>query len=301
MTSAAIHASTEDAAIKRENRAKKVKQFVHGLFSRKITLFAAIIVVLIILVAVFAPFVAPYDPTATDFAAYLQGPSAAHLLGTDSYGRDVLSRIIYGTRVSLIIGLFAVMVACVVGTFLGMVSGYVGGWVDSVINRVNEAICSLPQIVLAMALTSVFGVSVPNLAIILGISSMSGYVRMMRGQVLQAKESDYVTAARLQGVPALKIMLRHILPNCVSPIIVMMTQNVGGTILAESGLSFLGMGITSPTASWGSMVSEGKNFLLQDPLLSLAPGLCVALLVVFLNILGDGVRDALDPRLRGEL
>lgn len=274
---------------------------MRALFSRKITVVAAAVIAGFIFMAVFAPIVAPYDPSATDFAAYLQGPSSAHLLGTDAYGRDVLSRIIYGTQVSLIIGLFAVCVACMVGTFLGMVSGYVGGVVDDLICRLNEAINSLPQIVLAMALTAVFGVSIPNLAIILGISSMSGYVRMMRGQVLQVKNSDYVTAARLQGCSALKIMFRHILPNALSPIIVMMTQNVGGTILAEAGLSFLGLGITSPTASWGTMVSEGKDFLLQDPILALVPGLCVALLVVFLNVLGDGVRDALDPRLRGEL
>ena len=293
--------ASTDAGIRRQNRLRSARGFLRALFSRKITVVAAAVIAGFIFMAVFAPIVAPYDPSATDFAAYLQGPSSAHLLGTDAYGRDVLSRIIYGTQVSLIIGLFAVCVACMVGTFLGMVSGYVGGVVDDLICRLNEAINSLPQIVLAMALTAVFGVSIPNLAIILGISSMSGYVRMMRGQVLQVKNSDYVTAARLQGCSALKIMFRHILPNALSPIIVMMTQNVGGTILAEAGLSFLGLGITSPTASWGTMVSEGKDFLLQDPILALVPGLCVALLVVFLNVLGDGVRDALDPRLRGEL
>lgn len=300
-TAAATALGMSDAEIRRANRKRSAMAFVRGLFSRKITIVAAIVVALIILVAIFAPVISPYDPSVTNFAAYLQHPSPEHLLGTDAYGRDVLSRIIYGTRVSLIIGLLAVCIACVVGTFLGMCAGYFGGILDDVISRLNEAINSLPQIVLAMALTAVFGVSIENLAIILGISSMSGYVRMMRGQVLQVKESDYVTAAKLQGNSSLSIMLRHILPNSLSPIIVMMTQNVGGTILAEAGLSFLGLGITSPTASWGTMVSEGKDFLLQNPILAIAPGLAVALLVVFLNILGDGVRDALDPRLRGEL
>lgn len=277
------------------------KKTVKTLFARKVAVVSAVVVGLFIVMAVFAPLVTPYDPNFADFASFLQGPSKAHLLGTDNYGRDVLSRIIYGTRVSLIIGVLAVMIACVVGTFFGMVAGYFGGIVDDVINRITEAIRAIPQIILAMALTAVFGSGIRNLAIILGISSMAGYVRMMRGQVLTIKQSDYIMAGKLQGNKNFRLMFRHILPNSISPIIVMMTQQVGQTILAEAGLSFLGLGISAPTASWGSMVSEGRLFLLQNPVFALTPGVCVAVLVICLNMLGDGVRDALDPRLRGEV
>lgn len=285
----------------KQESGKKIKKFLRALFSRKIVVVSGVVVVLFILTAVFAPWLAPYDPDYADFAAFLQGPSRNHILGTDSYGRDVLSRIIYGTQVSLIIGVLAVMIACAIGTFLGMIAGYFGGLIDDVINRLMEAVRAIPQVVLAMALTAVFGSGIRNLAVILGISSMAGYVRMMRGQVLSIKESDYVMASKLQGSSNFQVMFRHILPNSISPIIVMMTQQVGSTILSEAGLSFLGLGISAPTASWGSMVSDGRLYLLQNPVFALTPGICVAVLVICLNMFGDGVRDALDPRLRGEL
>lgn len=280
---------------------EKWKKTIKTLFSRKIVCFSAVVVGLFIIMAIFAPLLAPFDPNTPDFAAFLQGPSKTHLLGTDNYGRDVVSRIIYGTRVSLIIGVLAVLIACMIGTFLGMVAGFFGGFVDDAISRIMEAIRSIPQIVLAMALTAVFGSGIRNLAIILGVSSMAGYVRMMRGQVLTIKESDYIMAGKLQGNGDFRLMFKHILPNSISPIIVMMTQQVGQTILAEAGLSFLGLGISAPTASWGSMVSEGRLYLLQNPVFALTPGVCVAILVICLNMFGDGVRDALDPRLRGEI
>ena len=277
------------------------KKTVKTLFTRKIAVVSAVVVILFIAMAILAPLIAPYDPNYADFASYLQGPGKNHILGTDNYGRDVFSRIIYGTRVSLIIGVFAVMIACVIGTFFGMVAGYFGGLVDDVITRIMEAVRAIPQIILAMALTAVFGSGIRNLAIILGISSMAGYVRMMRGQVLTIKQSDYIMAGKLQGNKNFRLMFKHILPNSISPIIVMMTQQVGQTILAEAGLSFLGLGISAPTASWGSMVSEGRLYLLQNPVFALIPGVCVAVLVISLNMFGDGVRDALDPRLRGEI
>ncbi|MCI8516560.1 MAG: ABC transporter permease [Hungatella sp.] len=277
------------------------KKTIKTLFARKVAVFSALVVVVFIFLAAFAPLIAPYDPNYADFASFLQGPSSTHLLGTDNYGRDVLSRIIYGTRVSLIIGVLAVMIACVIGTFFGMVAGYFGGIVDDVISRLMEAIRAIPQIILAMALTAVFGSGIRNLAIILGISSMAGYVRMMRGQVLTIKQADYIMAGKLQGNKDFRLMFKHILPNSISPIIVMMTQQVGSTILSEAGLSFLGLGISAPTASWGSMVSEGRLFLMQNPVFALTPGICVAVLVICLNMFGDGVRDALDPRLRGEV
>lgn len=286
---------------KRKYRIKKISKFARALFSRKLVLICTIGVAIFILVAIFAPFIAPYDPNEAFFSDSLVNPSKTYWLGTDMLGRDVLSRMIYGTRVSLIIGLLAVSVACVIGTLLGMMAGYFGGIIDDLITRLAEAVRAIPQIILAMALTAVFGGGIRNLAIILGISNVVAYIRMMRGQVLTIKQSDYVMAGKLQGNSNFRLMIKHILPNSISPIIVLMTQQVGATILAEAGLSFLGLGISAPMASWGSMVSEGRMYLLQNPVYALAPGICVAILVICLNMFGDGLRDALDPRLRGEL
>lgn len=285
----------------KEYKKDKFRKFLKVLFKRKMVLISAIGLVLFICMAVFAPIISPYDPNAQSLMDTLKGPSAQYLLGTDNYGRDILSRIFYGARVSLTVGVAAVLVACAIGTFFGMVAGFFGGWVDDVINRISEAIRAIPQIVLAMSLCAVFGGGILNLSIILGISNIAVYIRMMRGQVLSIKQQDYIMAAKLQGNSSMGIMMKHILPNCISPIIVQMTLQVGQTILSEAGLSFLGLGISAPTASWGSIVSDGRMYLLQNPMFSLAPGVCIALLVVFLNTVGDGVRDALDPRMRGRL
>lgn len=285
----------------KEYKKEKFRKFLKVLFKRKMVLISAIGLALFICMAIFAPIISPYDPNAQSLMDTLQGPSARYLLGTDNYGRDILSRIFYGARVSLVVGVAAVLVACAIGTFFGMVAGFFGGWVDDVINRISEAIRAIPQIVLAMSLCAVFGGGILNLSIILGISNIAVYIRMMRGQVLSIKQQDYIMAAKLQGNSSMGIMMKHILPNCISPIIVQMTLQVGQTILSEAGLSFLGLGISAPTASWGSIVSDGRMYLLQNPMFSLAPGVCIALLVVFLNTVGDGVRDALDPRMRGRL
>lgn len=269
-------------------RAKKRKLFFKTLFSRKIVLVSAIVVLLIILIAIFADFLMPYNPNQISIPERNQGMSAAHWLGTDEYGRDLFSRVIAGSRVSLIVGLLAVIIACVIGTTLGMIAGYFGGVVDDIINRTSEAVRVIPQIVFAIALCAVFGGGILNLAIVLGISNTTVYIRMMRSQVLSIKERDYIMAGKLQG-------------NSISPIIVTMTQQVGNTILSEAGLSFLGLGISKPTATWGALVNGGRSFLLTNPIYSLAPGIAIALLVICLNTLGDGVRDALDPRLRGEV
>ncbi|MCI9326479.1 MAG: ABC transporter permease [Lachnospiraceae bacterium] len=285
----------------KERREEKRRKFIKTLFSRKVVLISTIGVVVFALVAVLAPFLAPYDPNKNSLMECLMGASLAHLFGTDNFGRDIFSRVIYGTRVSLVVGVIAVLFACAIGTFFGMVAGFFGGIVDDVINRVSEAIRAIPQIVFAMALCAVLKGGIVNIAIVLGISNVAVYIRMMRGQVLSIRESDYIMAGRLQGNGNFQLMFKHILPNSISPIIVTMTQQIGQTILAEAGLSFLGLGISQPTASWGSIVSDGRAYLLQNPWFSLAPGICIALLVVFLNTVGDGVRDALDPRLRGEI
>ncbi len=285
----------------RANRAKKRAKFVKTMFSRKIVLISTIILALIILAAVFAPVISPYNPDMIAIRDRNQAPSAVHLLGTDEFGRDVLSRIIYGGQVSLIVGVLAVLIACAIGTVIGMIAGFFGGIVDDIISRIAEAIRVIPQVILAIALCTVFGHDIVTLSIILGISNLTVYIRMMRSQVMSIKERDDIMAGKLQGNSSFRLMLRHILPNSISPIIVTMTQQIGGTILSEAGLSFLGLGISVPTASWGSLVSGGRAFLLTNPVYSLAPGICIALLVICLNTIGDGVRDALDPRLRGEL
>ncbi|MBN2060917.1 MAG: ABC transporter permease, partial [Deltaproteobacteria bacterium] len=219
----------------------------------------------------------------------------------DYLGRDVYTRLLYGARVSLLIGVLAVMVAAVIGVFSGMCAAYFGGWVDVVIMRLCDSVMSIPHIMFALALITVLGTGLLNLSIILGLTVVPGYIRMIRGQALSVKELDYIMYATTQGAKDFYIMIRHVLPNSISPIIVLMTQMVGMTILMESGLSFLGVGIKVPTASWGSMVADGKQYLLVNPAVAIVPGICIAILVVCLNVVGDGVRDALDPKLRGEV
>lgn len=287
--------------IKKQVRRDKRRKLIKTIFSRKVVIVATIGVLFFILLAIFADLVTKYDPNATDPYNMLANPSWQHWLGTDQFGRDTLTRLIFGTRVSLIIGVLAVSIACVIGVMLGLCAGYFGGWVDTLIMRCSEALMSIPMIMIALALIAIMGQSIVDLAVILGISTIPGYVRMTRGQALSVKQSDYVKAGQIQGGKSIYMMLRHILPNAMSPIIVMMTQQVGMTILMESGLSFIGVGITIPIASWGTMVSDGKSYLMADPILAIAPGVAVALLVICLNILGDGIRDAMDPRLRGEI
>ena len=285
----------------RSLRREETARFLRAMFARRIVAVCTAIVILVILSALLAPILAPYEPNATDYYNMLSGPTAIHPLGTDALGRDVLSRLLYGARVSLIVGVIAVMIAAVAGSILGMCAAYFGGVADAVIMRTCEALRSIPSVVLAMALISVFDGGVRNVAIILGVSTVPGYVLMMRSQVLSVSTADYIVAARLQGNSSPRLLMRHVLPNCLSPLIVMVTQQVGSTILAEAGLSFLGVGIKIPIASWGTMVSEGKDIMLRNPMLALVPGICVAILVISLNTMGDGIRDALDPRLRGEI
>jgi ABC-type dipeptide/oligopeptide/nickel transport system permease subunit len=280
---------------------KKFRTFIESMFSRRIVLVCAIGVLFFVLVAIFSEFISSYDPNTTSLYNTSKGPSKDHLLGTDYLGRDAYTRLIYGARVSLLIGVFAVMLAGLIGVFFGLCAAYFGGWVDIIIMRLCDSIMSIPNIMFALALIIIFGSGLANLAIILGLTVVPGFIRMMRGQALSVKELDYIMFATTQGAKEFYLMIKHILPNSISPIIVLMTQMVGMTILMESGLSFLGVGIKVPTASWGSMVSEGKNYLMVNPEVAIVPGICIAILVVCLNVVGDGVRDALDPKLRGEI
>ena len=284
-----------------KDKKSKVRLFFRRLFKRKLVIFAAVLVLFFILTAILAPVLTPYDPYEQDLLSILKPPSAKLWLGTDEAGRDVLTRIFYGARTSLVIGVVSVFISAAAGILLGLISAYYGGIVNIVISRMIDVLMSLPSLMLALALGLVFGHSTLNLMIILGVSTIPTYTRMMSGQVLSIKNQDYIMAERVVGAKNSKILLSHILPNCFSPILVLLTSNIGSTILAESSLSFLGMGINPPTASWGAMVSAGCSKLLINPVYGIAPGICVCLLVYGFNVLGDGLRDVLDPRLRGSL
>lgn len=291
----------EYALIFKKERAKRRKKYIRTFFSRWPVYFALAIILGFIFLAIFADVIAPYDPNETNLRESLQKPSANHLLGTDQYGRDALSRIIYGTRISLLVGVMTVIFAAIIGVTLGLIAGYFGGIVDDIIMRLCETLRAVPMVVLASALILVFGGGIMSLMIILTICSFSGFVRMMRGQVLQVRAADYIMARKVTGCSNFRIMFKHILPNAISPLIVMMTQSIGGSILGEAGLSFLGIGITAPTATWGGMINDGRAFLFSNPVYAISPGVCIVLLVVSLNILGDSLRDMLDPRLRGTM
>ena len=248
-----------------------------------------------------APLFAPYEPNEIDLSSALQQPSNVHWLGTDALGRDTLSRVIFGSRTSLEIGLIVVGISCAVGMLLGLLAGYYGGWTHNIIMRFIDALMAFPMILLALTIAALLGNGMRNVIIALSIAMMPGYARLMCGQVLATKENDYVTAGRSIGARNMRIMFRHIVPNCLPPLIVLITMMLGSVILAEAGLSFLGIGISPPTPSWGGMIQDGRQYLLTLPILSFAPGVALMLVVFAYNMVGDGLRDTLDPRLRGAL
>jgi peptide/nickel transport system permease protein len=277
------------------------KLFWKVFLSRKLVVTSFVLIIFFVLVAIFAPLMAPYDPNSQNLSDFLQQPSFKHLLGTDTMGRDTFSRMIFGSRISLLVGIVSVVIAGSIGIVLGLTAGVAGGWVDTVIMRIMDAMMSLPMIIMALFIGSVIGKGLGNVMLAVGISMVPSYARLTRGQVVSLKQLDFVTAGTIGGAGKVKNTLVHILPNCLSPIIVLMTMNLGFAILSEAALSFLAMGITPPTASWGAMVSDGYKFLSQYPVLSISPGICIILVVLAFNIVGDALRDALDPRLRGVL
>lgn len=282
-------------------RLSEWRRFKRVFFSRVIVVFGLAVIIILILVAVFAPLLTPYNPYSTSLYNVLQGPSRAHWFGTDVLGRDTLSRVIYGTRTSLEIGLIVVAIASFFGMALGTLAAYYGGWTHAIIMRFIDALMSFPMILLALVIAALLGGGLKNVIIALSISLMPNYARLMCGQVLSVKNNDYVLASRSIGARDLRIIIRHITPNCLPPLVILMTIMLGSTILAEASLSFLGIGIQPPIAAWGSMVNDGRNYLLELPLLSFGPGFAIMLVVFAFNMVGDGLRDALDPRLRGQL
>jgi peptide/nickel transport system permease protein len=254
--------------------------------------------VAIVVMALCADFIAPYNPLEQNYARLMEGPSVDHWLGTDSFGRDMLSRIIYGARIALIVGILAVLLAMVVGVTLGLISGYYGGIIDSVIMRVMDGVFAFPILILAIALMAVMGFGVRNVIIAVAVVSIAPFARVTRGDVLAVREEPYIEAARLAGIHNSAVIFRHVLPNVLAPIIVQGALRVSAAIITEAGLSFLGLGPPPPTPVWGSMIAEGRNFIVMAPHISTFPGIALMITVVGLNLLGDGLRDSLDPKLK---
>jgi ABC-type dipeptide/oligopeptide/nickel transport system permease subunit len=280
-------------------RVNESRRFLRVFLGRGVVIFGAVVLVVFILIAIFAPLISPYDPYKMDLANTLSHPNGDHLLGTDNLGRDSLSRIMYGTRTSLMIGLIVVGTASIIGMLLGLIAGYFGSWTNTIIMRIIDAMMSFPMILLALVIAALLGGGIKNVIIALAAALTPTYARLMCAQVLSVKENDYILAERTLGATHDRIMLRHIVPNCIPAIIVQITMMLGSVILAEAGLSFLGIGISQPTPAWGSMVNDGRDYLLTHPILSFAPGVTIMLLVFAFNMVGDGLRDALDPKLRG--
>lgn len=256
------------------------------------------ILAVMLVLAIFADFAAPYQPNAIAPGLELQGPNGINLFGTDQFGRDILSRIIHGTRLSFQVGFIAVGIATICGVTLGLLSGYYGRWIDAVIMMWIDIMLAFPGILLALAIVAILGPSLLNLMIAVGISAVPSYTRLVRGAVLSARQQQYVEAARVVGVSDLAIMFKHILPNVLAPVIVLATLGIGGAILTGASLSFLGLGAKPPTPEWGAMLSTGRNYLTLAPWITLFPGLAIMFTVLSINMLGDGLRDSLDPRLK---
>ncbi len=282
-------------------RVNEVRRFIRVMSSRGVVIFGFVVILACVIAAIFAPFVAPYDPYAQILDDVLQQPNAKHLLGTDSLGRDTLSRIVYGARITLLVGVGTVIIAAALGSVIGLIAGYFGGWLFTIIMRATDGILAVPPILLALVIAALLGTGVRGVMIAISFSLFPGYIRLICGQVLSVKENEYVMAAHSVGVGHAGIMFRHILPNCISPLIVQMTMMMGLAVLTEASLSFLGLGIKPPAAAWGSMVYDGYKYLIMRPILTIAPGVAIMLVVFAFNMVGDGLRDALDPRLRGTI
>jgi len=257
-----------------------------------------LILLVIITLAVFAPVITPYNPIIITPSLRLKPPDSQHLFGTDDFGRDIFTRVLYGAQLSLQVGLISVTLASITGTILGIVAGYNGGWIDALIMRIIDVMLAFPSILLALAIVATLGRSLPNVMIAVGIATIPVYTRIVRASTLSVKQIDYILAARAIGCSGWEIMWRHIFPNIIAPIIVVTTNGVAGAIVAGAALSFLGLGAQSPTPEWGLMLSEGRNFLRSASWVTTFPGFAIMITVLAINLLGDGLRDVLDPRLK---
>lgn len=257
-----------------------------------------LVVLAFVATAIFAPLIAPHDPSAQDYNAIFAHSSSKHLLGTDEFGRDTFSRIVWGARASMQAGFFATMLALVIAVPIGMIAGYYRGWIDTVVARLTDVLLAFPFLILAVGLAAILGPSLLNATLALGIGAVPGLIRIARGETLALREEDYVPAAIANGANDLTILTRHILPNMTNTLIVQATVTIPAAIVGEAVLSFLGLGVQLPTASWGTMLQDAQSYLTQAPRMAVYPGLAIVLAALAFNVLGDGLRDALDPRTR---
>ncbi len=276
----------------------QLRRMWHSFTKRKIAVLGLIIVLLYIFMAIFADVLAPYDPTKQDLANKLQGPSSEHLLGTDETGRDLLSRIIYGARISMRVGVVAVGVAFIIGTPIGICAGYFGGKIDALLMRAMDVLMAFPGILLAILFVSILGQDLDNAILSVGIYTVPNFARTARGETLALRNSEFIEAARALGSGHIRIIFKHILVNIVAPMIILATLSFGNAILTTSGLGFLGIGAQPPTPEWGAMLSTGRQYLLTAPHVTTITGLAILFLVLGLNLLGDGLRDVLDPKMK---
>jgi peptide/nickel transport system permease protein len=273
-----------------------MRRALRRLRRRKGAVAGLIVILIFVVLAVFAPLIAPFDPAAQSWSAVRKAPSALYWFGTDDVGRDVLSRVIFGTRASLLAGVISVGIALSIGVPLGLTAGYLGGWVDAILSRITDAMLAVPFLILAIALAAFLGPSLGNAMIAIGVTTTPIFIRLTRGQVMAVKVEDYVEAARAIGNPRWRIALFHILPNILPALLVQATLSIAAAIIAEAALSFLGLGQQPPAPSWGSMLNSAQRFLTTGPWMAVWPGLAIFLTVLSFNLLGDGLRDALDPK-----
>jgi peptide/nickel transport system permease protein len=286
-----------------EERARSFKsarwwKTVAILFRNRTSLVGLLIIVGMAAGAVLAPAIAPYSPTEIHIRDKVTPPNSTYWFGTDSFGRDILSRLLYGSRISLVLSVLGVLLATVLGVSIGAVAGFVSGWLDDVLMRLMDILLSFPYIILAIALISTLGPSVRNIILVVAFTRVPQFARMARGSVISLREAEFVVAARTTGMSDLGILMRHVMPNIVTPIVVLASLSMSTAILTESSLSFLGLGVQPPTATWGTMIGDGRNYVDDGFWISTVPGIAISLTILGFNLLGDGLRDALDPRLR---
>lgn len=282
----------------KNNQRSMLYMVIKALLKNRLAVIGFIIIGTLIIIGIFADFIAPYDYDEQDLLNAFQKPSSEHWFGTDEFGRDIFSRVVYGTRISLKIGLISVSISLLIGGSLGAVSGFYGGKLDNLIMRIMDIFLAIPSILLAISIVAALGTGITNLMIAVGISSIPSYARIVRASVLSIRSEEFIEAARASGTSDIKIITKHIIPNCLAPVIVQSTLSVANAILTAAGMSFIGLGIQPPEPEWGTMLSSGRGYIRGYGYMTLFPGLAMAITVLSMNLLGDGLRDALDPKLK---
>ena len=285
--------------MKKGNKSKgQFSMVIRSLKRNKMAIIGLVILIFLVFLAVFADIIAPYDYYKQDLPNAYMHPNSQHIFGTDEFGRDILSRVIYGARISLVVGFVSVGIALLIGGLLGAIAGFYGGRIDNIIMRFMDVLLAIPQTLLAIAIVAALGAGLMNLMIAVGISSIPNYARIVKASVMTIRGEEYIEAARASGTSDAKIITKHILPNCVAPVIVQVTLGIAGAILTAAGMSFIGLGIQPPVPEWGNMLSSGRDYIREYSYMTMFPGLAIIITVLSLNLLGDGLRDALDPKLK---